>query len=157
VGRTLKEAGIPSETLERFKKLWEVRAEVVAGATDKSKYKSEMAAFAWWFSSKKFDNDWCFSQYLASLEIGEKAHHDHIVMERLSELVSVYPLSTIQVLAKLLLEGERASWTILGSKDEIRSILTHVLQGSNEDAKKEARELINRLVSRGYPEFRDLL
>jgi hypothetical protein len=159
VGRSLKdeEGKIEIKILERFKILWESRIAKAEAAANKEEFGGEMAAFGWWFALGKFDIKWSCEQYLRALEIGKKDQSDHMVVERLLELVKTLPVESIKILGKILLNREGHNWIIIGNKDEISQIIKCALFSPESEAQKEARELVNRLAARGYSEFSGLL
>ncbi len=158
VGRSLQSDKEPNppDILERLKKLWESRVAAAENSSDKTIFNEEMAAFGWWFSSAKFDEGWSAQQYLKALKMSSKIRSDHFVAERLKELVKTFPEETIKILSPLALSDE-PGWMVFGNREEIASILTTALKSGNSVAVKEATELINRLVSKGYKDFTDLL
>lgn len=157
IGRSLRsEQELNEEILQRFKDLWESRLSVINSASDKSNYEEEASAFGWWFASGRFDNQWSFDQYLQALEIGRKQQSDYFVVERLVKLVEVEPTKTVQVLSKITL-ADQPGWVVMGHRDEINNILSSALRSKKEVARNEARDLVNRLIARGYTEFSGLL
>jgi len=159
VGRSLKdeEGKIEIKILERFKILWESRIVKAEAATNKDEFENEMAAFGWWFALGKFDIVWSCEQYLRALEIGKKDQSDHMVVERLLELVKSIPVESIKILSKILLSRDKHNWIIVGNKDEISQILICALSAPEAEAGVEAKSLINRLSARGYSDFSQLL
>ncbi|MDD5750325.1 MAG: hypothetical protein PHU56_01580 [Candidatus Pacebacteria bacterium] len=158
IGRSLRSEnqGLDKEILERFKALWNNRLSVIKSATDTGNYEEEASAFGWWFASGRFDDQWSFEQYLQALEIGRKQQSDYFVLERLTELVKTSPTKTVQILSKISL-ADQPGWAVMGHRDEINNILSSALQSQEETAHSEAKELINRLIARGYTEFSNLL
>lgn len=158
VGRSLKSdnADIDPRILERSKVLWESRIAVAKKAQNQSIYENEMSAFGWWFASGKFDEKWSSDQYLDALEIGKKTQTDYFVAEHLVELVKILPLESVKILSKMVLV-DKPGWIVLGNKNEVKAILSTALNAPEQTAQEEARNLINRLVARGYIEFNDLL
>ncbi len=156
VGQALKqtEGHIPVETRDRLKQLWEQRLAAAKKAQRPSDFEKEIAAFGWWFVSGKFDTEWVIAQLAEALQIVGKAEPDHMVVEKLAEIVETYPLEAVKFL-KVIVEGDREGWGIYGWREYARNILTVALQDVN--AKQKAEDLIQYLGSRGYLEFRDLL
>jgi len=156
VGRAFKqtEGDIPAETLDRLKQLWERRLAAAKKAQRPSDFEKEIAAFGWWFVSGKFDAEWVIAQLAEALQIVGKAEPDHMVVEKLAEIVETYPLEAVKSL-KVIVEGDREGWGIYGWREYARNILRVALQ--DVTAKQKAEDLIQYLGSRGYLEFRDLL
>jgi len=147
---------VPPETIKRLMTLWESRLKAAEASSDKSQYEREMSAFGWWFASNKFDHAWVSDQYLRALNIGIKTQSDYYVTKQLVRLVPIIPIKTIEILEKLI-ETQQKDWVIFGNKTEIRKILSLSLRSPDPEARKKSEELINRIVSKGYTEFEDLL
>jgi hypothetical protein len=158
IGHTLCETTefLPDETLARFKALWEWRIESARRAESADSYAKELAAFAWWFYSKKFDDAWAISQLKEALELGGQMGIALHVAKRLAELSAEMPKQAVECL-NLLLRADRAEETIHAWLDHAREILATCLASGDKEAKEIAGSLINYLSSNGHLEFRDLL
>ena len=58
---------------------------------------------------------------------------------------------------RLMIEGDKEGWGILGWREHARTILRTIIQSANAGARQAAVDLVHRLGARGYREFRDLL
>ena len=145
---------ISAEVLDRLKRLWERRLAVAKQAQSPSDFEEEIAAFGWWFVSGKFDTEWVIEQLVEALQIVGKAEPDHMVVEKLAEIVENYPLEAVESL-RMLFESDRDGWFILGCRRYARNILEVALQ--DVTVRQKAERLIHYLGRRGYLEFRDLL
>jgi hypothetical protein len=125
-------------------------------AKNKKPYQKEMSTFGWWFASGKFDEDWSIREFLRSLDIYSKTNVYQLVIERLIELAESRPTSVIQILEKLLQCGE-LYWILTGKENNIRTIMTLALSSLEVEARKAARDLINRMIAWGYSNYSDLL
>jgi hypothetical protein len=156
-GRHLNsEEDIKLDQLERLKTLWESRILTARTSLNKSIYEKEMAAFGWWFASGKFDNEWSYNQYIEALDIGRETIADHLVVQRLIELVEDMPNKVILILSKLILL-EKTNWFVFTYKDRINIILYNAIGKSDIETREATRSLINRLVARGFMDFGNLL
>ncbi|MBX6764609.1 MAG: hypothetical protein IRY88_13155 [Rubrobacteraceae bacterium] len=155
-GRALKQTkeDIPAAVMNRLKELWERRLAAAKKAQRPSDFEKEIAAFGWWFVSGKFDAEWVIMQLVEALQIVGKAEPDHMVVEKLAEIVETYPLEAVKSL-KVIVEGDREGWGIYGWREYVSEILRVTLQ--DVTAKEKAEDLIQYLGSRGYFEFRNLL
>jgi len=143
---------VPIDILKRFQKLWE---SCLAKAMESPEsHINEISAFGWWFVSRKFDSNWSISQLAKALELIPKISPDDMVLEHLASFVETYPVESVKCLRKIV-EGDREGWIIDTGSEHIRHILKISLQC--EDVKKEAKELVHYLGSRGFLEFKDLL
>ena len=145
---------IPEETLDRLKRLWERRLAAAKQAQRASDFEEEIAAFGWWFVSGKFDTEWVIEQLVEALQIVGKAEPDHMVVEKLAEIVENYPLEAVESL-RMIFKSDHEGWFILGCRRYARNILEVALQ--DVAVRQKAERLIHYLGSRGYLEFRDLL
>ncbi|MFA6097442.1 MAG: hypothetical protein WC788_07495 [Candidatus Paceibacterota bacterium] len=159
VGRSLEDEknDLNDDILERMKRLWESRIAVAKSAPNKADYKNEMSAFGWWFASGRFDDKWSSDQYFEALDIGKKTQSYYFVFQRLVELAKTLPIEAVKILSKIVLAEQPGGWIVLGNKEEVNTILSIALQAPDNNTHEEAKILINRLVSRGYTEFNDLL
>lgn len=156
VGRSLArtEGEIPEEILDRLKQLWEKRLAITKTAQHHSVFEKELAAFGWWFVSKKFDTGWTIAQLSKSLRLARKVKPAHMVLEHLASTVHTHPQESIECL-RMIAEDDRKGRHIYASRDNLREILSAALR--HPTAADEARQVINYLGSRGFLEFRDLL
>jgi hypothetical protein len=146
----------PPEIITRFKLLWENRLLVVSKADDKKPYIEELKAFGWLFVSGVYDNEWCLDQLDKVLPITGEIDYDHGVVERLGLLSDKYPLRVVQLMGSLF-EGEKKGWGMALWKDDTEIILSKALSSNDLDANQAAVDLINRLASRGYTDYKTLL
>ncbi len=158
IGRGLwKTAGnISPEILDRVKHLWATRLEAVRAAGTASPESGEVTSFGWWFVSGRFDAEWAIDQLLEALKIGSRIEPDHLVVERLAQLSGEMPIRTVECL-RMIVEGDRDGWGILGWRDHARTILGTAIHSADLTARDRTIDLVHRLGSRGYFEFRDLL
>lgn len=147
----MNEDGLTDSVTARLSALFERRLAAVAGGTDGE----ELRGFAWWFASGKFDDEWSLTQLQALLNAGGRVHPDHIVADRLAALRGNHLVEAVRTL-ELLIEGGTRQWFVLGARDEIIAILADALAAGGE-AENRARDIVNRLVARGYRDFENLL
>lgn len=139
---------VPSEILERLKKLWQYNIE---------SSEIEFTSFGWWFGSRKFDENWAIEKLKEVLKITGKVETDNLVVKYLGELASKMPLITVECL-ELIIKGDKEEWRINFWKDEAKEILKTVLTSDDSGAQENAKSLVHYLGSLGYiEEFRELL
>jgi hypothetical protein len=141
----------------RLRALFDARLEA-AKTGDPAKHETELAAFGWWFESEKFDVNWSVNALLKVLTLIGKVEVGHLVVERLAELSAQMPEECAKCIS-LLCDGLTGSdiFEIQGWEKHQRTILNNAIQSGNPTAKNEAIALINRLASRGYSGFADLI
>lgn len=158
VGRGLIQTDIDlsEDHIRRLKILWETRRGVAESSTDKEKFKGEMSAFGWWFSSDIFEARWVTEEYLRALNIGSDIHSDYYVARRLVRIAESLPIEALKVLEKLI-EVQPQGWLVFGNKEEIKKVLSIALHAPEAEAVAAAKAVIGRLLSRGYSDFGDLI
>ena len=158
VGRALRatEEEVPSEIIVRLQELCRWRLETARTAESVASHIEELSAFGWWFISAKFDDGWAMSQLREVLELSGWAEPDHLVVERLAELVTEMPYLAVRCLT-LMAENDRPRWYFHGWKQAPRTILAAAIDGSGQAAREAAIDEVHRLGARGYLGFRNLL
>jgi hypothetical protein len=149
------QAELPPEVNDRLRALFDARLEA-AKKGDASKHETELAAFGWWFESAKLDVNWSMKALLEVLTLIGKVAVAHLVVERLAHLSSQMPEECAKCIS-LLSDRLGDIFEIYGWEKHQRIILSNAIQSGNPTAKKEAIALINRLASRGYSGFADLV
>jgi hypothetical protein len=149
------QAELPPKVNDRLRALFDARLEA-AKKGDAAKHETELAAFGWWFESAHFEVNWSMNTLLEVLSLIGKIEVAHLVVERLAHLSSQMPDECVNCIGFL---SDRLGdiFEIYGWEKHQRTILNNAIQSGNPTAKKEAIALINRLASRGYAGFADLI
>jgi len=142
------------EVLTRLRTLWEVRLGSLPEAVPDNRTR-ELGAFAELFASGKFDKQWALEQLSEVVSLEGQVDLDRDVMQYLASCALDMPLLTVRCLEGLI-ERTREDWRIFMRRETVREILAAAIQSTNIDAQREAKELANRLVARGYSDFHDL-
>jgi hypothetical protein len=148
--------GIPPDTLDRVKDLFESRLSAAENATDKGFYRPELAAFSWCFASDKFDPNWKMNILLRVLRTTGRAEVPHLVVEELAKLSKTTPGECVECLS-LLTAGLEDVFEIYGWEVQARTVLTEAISSGAPTTKAVAVATINRLASRGFTNFTDLV
>jgi len=148
---------LPPVVSDRLRALFDARLEA-ARKGDSANHENELAAFGWWFESGQFDVNWSMTTLLEVLSLIGKVEVAHLVVERLANLSAQMP-EECALCISLLCDGLSDSnvFEIYGWEKHQRTILSNAIQSSNPTARKEAIGLINRLASRGYAGFANLI
>ena len=156
LGQFLDEDGeLSEEKLTRLKALWESRLKSAAtDATGKSG--AEFHGCGYWVASRKIGAEWELEQLAAIIRLQGVVKPDHVVVDYLKDQSAAAPLKTVTCLS-LLVDSDRENWTVMSWIDSARSILKNALNSDDSAANQAATVLINRLASRGYLQFKDLL
>lgn len=157
IGRNLKNApDISSDIKTRLKKLWERRLKAVKNMKKNKDNLQELAGFSWWFASDKYNDKWLLDQLIVLLKLGSNIEGDHLVMEKLVQVVQQYPLEAIQV-TKLMIDTDKKGWGVLSWKEELQEVIKTASSSTNKRAISLAQEFVNRLAAKGYLEFKSLV
>lgn len=119
-------------------------------------FRSEMGAVGWFFALLKFGGAWALTQLRRSLEISGHADPDREVVECLAALAPEHPLTTVECLG-MMADGDKEGWRIQYWGNLVWIILSAALRSDDVAAQEYAVALINRLGSRGFLEYQDLL
>ena len=157
VGRWLQNEkdDVNEEVIQRLQCLWESRLRIAVGANEKSPYKKELAAFGWWFASGRFDDNWAIERLIESIRVGGSIDDKSAVVERLATLAPIMPYPVSRAL-RLIVEGSDYL-RVYSFLDEAKKSLSTLLASDNEEAIHQARRTIDRLLSLGHRDCRDLL
>ncbi|MDK2899422.1 MAG: hypothetical protein PWQ10_609 [Patescibacteria group bacterium] len=145
---------ITDEALTRLKDLWEY---LIATVKEDNSKKEALEDFGTWFASGQFDDNWSLDQLLAALKIAGSVDLDFAVLERLEKLVSNHPVKAIGIVDAMVDGATRDRWAIGSWRDNAVSILKTAYQSDDDTVKQMVRELANKLVKKGYEEYRDVL
>jgi hypothetical protein len=149
VGRMLHETAPSPAVLTRLRLLWSKRVSV--GPPD------ELAAFGWWFSSGRFDDDWALAQLGTVVEATALPVASEKVAARLAILAPQHLSRTLAILASLL-KANTQGWGLFGWRGPAKSIVAAGINSPDSDHRRLAIEIAGRFCSPsyGYLEFRDL-
>jgi hypothetical protein len=145
---------ISLSVLQRITHFWEWRSLQIIkkGVT---KHNHELAAFGWWFISKKFDDLWSIDHLKKVLVINAgKIDFEHEVVKQLAKLMPKMPREVLECLS-IIVKCNKTAWQIYHWKDDAIFILNSALK--IEDLNEEARAIIDHLCASGYFEFNKLL
>lgn len=151
------QAALTPEANHRLRALFEARINA-AKTGDTAQHSTELGAFGWWFESAQFDEKWSMTSLLEVLSLIGKVEVPHLVVERLAELSARMPEECAKCISLLCagLSGDDL-FEIQGWEKHQRTIINNTIQSGNPRAKEQAIALINRLASRGYTAFADLI
>jgi hypothetical protein len=148
---------VDTDLLERLQKLWEWRISEVRNALPTDSQSSDLKWFRWWFASRKFNSNWAIAQLMEVLRLAKQIDFDKDVLHHLVTLASSMPLATVECLGLMADSIQGDKWFLSSDQDYSRAILSTALQSGDEETRKAAKELINRLLARNYADLRDLL
>jgi hypothetical protein len=146
----------PPEAYAHLQELFGRRLAAAKAASSPDSFQQEFGNFGHWFTSEKFDEHWSVDMLVAALQIAKKAEPDMSIVKRLADLCPRYPVECVAAL-RLLIEGDREAWFLLGVENDARRVLKDALDSNDADGVKAARRLIEDLIAKGQFGFRELL
>jgi hypothetical protein len=158
LGRSLKDVKDDSwaAPLERLMALWDWRVASAERGVDRTTFAPEMEAFGWWLLSDKIPGEWAIRNLHRALLLTSRVDLDHPVMERVAALSRDFPREAIEV-AQLMIAGDHQGWGVYSWRGDLRTIVAAAHDSDNPNSREGARDVVNELVVRGYPEFRELI
>ena len=118
--------------------------------------KDELIDFGYWFYCKKFDDEWAIKSLKNIMAITKNIEPEYKVVNRLAELSKIYSLEALECLS-LIVNNLKEVWDIEGWKEDARTILSNGLKNEKHRIQGLAFDLVNKIGSLGYIDFRDLL
>ena len=144
---------VPQEVLTRLQTLFQRR--FAAAGADAASFKKELAAYGWWFASRKFPAKWALATLLRVLENARMIDPEHLVVEKLAELARAFPALVMDCFAALVAaEGERWRLSVWG--EHARTILAIARSSEDPRVVDLARTVADDLGRRGFIDLRDL-
>jgi len=152
IGRALASTpDTPQRVSNRLQRLWEKRLSQASDAD-----REEVAAFGWWFVSKAFDDKWLITNLREALKRVGKTEPAHMVVERLAQIATSFPLAAVECLGYMV-RGDEEGWGLHMWRDSAKAILTTALASDSLEAREAAQALTHELGARGRWEYRDVL
>lgn len=158
IGRAFYQTGetTPPEIIERCQHLWEWRVSVAQSAKQITPYEYELAAFGWWFRTDICPPEWGLHQLETVLALVGHVELNYAVVERLAQIVELYPDQVVRCL-EILVKGDTMMWTTSTWNKAVRSILTSALQHKADETQMRVRNIISWLALHDMTDFLDLL
>jgi hypothetical protein len=158
IGRALARESkpVPPLILERLTRLWAARVAAMRTAAKPHEDSRELEAIGSWFTSGAFDDTWVLAELEGVLERTGRVDPHHEVINRLAERSRAKPRAAA-VCVRLMVQGDRDAWIVLGSSEQIREIAGRALKSEDQETRAAGVHLVNVLVAQGHPEFKELL
>lgn len=123
----------------------------------KNEEKEELKEFGWWFVNSPFEKKWNIEKLHEVLRITDgEIKWAHEVIEKLKKYVKFAPLLVAKSLF-LIVKGNRKNWEVYYKREELKKIISALLESKSKKVDKEVKKLINKLVEKGFLEFKELL
>lgn len=148
-----KEADNKKNELNKLAALW---LEVVE-LTRRNPSKTEaLEEFGTWFASGKFDPKWSLEQLSYSASKAKQIHLDFAALERMETLAKKFPEESLKALGAMI-DGASERWAIDSWGSHTKAIIRIAYSSSDNIIKENAKALANKLVAKGYLEYRELI
>jgi hypothetical protein len=158
VGRSLggDPSDVPNEVRVRLERFWVWRIAQAERTGEQDKNGEELASFGRWFASSVFEDEWALERFRETLRLSDRLRPSHLELGRLAALAEARPREAVECL-RLMIDRDQDGMLLLGGRDESKAILAAGIASNDSQARNQAVELINRLISRGHLGFRELL
>jgi len=160
IGRSLHGAEeLHAEVSERLFSLLDWRESVIeriSASPDRRREAAELRQFGWWCESPLLPAERTLGHLKKVLLLAGAVEPDHVVAESLVAWSREHPLMVADSL-KLLIEGAEEEWAVASWREEANAILQVLFKSSDERVLARARAIVQSLLERGLPEFRELL
>lgn len=148
---------VSPELLKRLQRFWEWRISTILSLPATTTYASELKTFGSWFACGKFGSQWAIAQLMEVLRLAKNVDDKRKVRRRLVALAPSMPLEAVKCLDLMAEERQGKDWFFTDDQEDSRAIVSAALQLGDEETRKAAKELINRLFARNYADLRGLL
>jgi hypothetical protein len=133
------------DVVDRLTRLWEWWA---ARVEAEGRFE-DLGVFAWWFASGLFPWDRGFAELRRIAELDVSIEAAHAAVERMAELVSIYPVEVGRTLDLLLARTSRDEEYVV-AREAVRTIVSALTQHPNADAADLGQAIRSRLIGRGH-------
>jgi hypothetical protein len=154
IGRMIGVSGTNDDHISRMMLLWEKRLAFV----DKSNSENvkELFPFVFWLTSDRLDVDWAFKQIFALLNISDNAIGNvYELLIYLRSKIEHNTYDTLRCLERVLLYDGNLVEVDFHS-DGIYSMLKHGCESEDTEIINLSKDIVNKLGSKGFQQFRDL-
>ncbi|MDR3571877.1 MAG: winged helix DNA-binding protein [Candidatus Pacebacteria bacterium] len=151
VSRDNVTSGDKMPRMELLQKFWDWRLE-------NSDAPSELREFGWWTKLDKFDNEWMLERLLKTVEKTKgDINGEFIVMNSLKALAAEYPLLCGKILRHIFTSSNRRDRYAFLHTGELKDALIDILESSDEEAQKAAKDIVDYLLKLGFEDLRTLV
>ncbi|HEY1085264.1 MAG TPA: hypothetical protein VGE34_00875 [Candidatus Saccharimonadales bacterium] len=139
--------------IKKLSELWEA----IVDLTKKDDSKLEaLEEFGTWFASGKFDPKWSLEQLTYVSSKAGKIHLDFAALEYMEKLVERYPMESLKALSAMV-DGAKERWAVSSWNKNATAIIKNAYTSSDDTVKQLAIDLANKLVAKGYTEYRNVV
>lgn len=153
VGRSVAQAegAIPPEIHDRLVRFWKWRVAVAIGPDGKG-HRAELAEFAWWFDSEKFEDAWAIRQMVLALELSHSVADQSLWMKRFAALADRFTADAVRGL-ELTVQAAQERGESFWEDEEALAIFQVVAKISQPNILERARRAQNILLGMGKSQY----
>lgn len=141
------------EHIEKLIKLWD--GVVGLAKADNTKIEA-LEEFGTWFASGKFDPKWSLEQLTYAASKAGNINLDFAALEYMEKITDQYPAESIKALSAMV-DGTRERWSVASWSSNATAIIQSAYKSGDDSVKQLAKDLANKLVAKGYTEYRNVL
>lgn len=139
--------------IKKLIELWDAIVELTKN--DPAKLEA-LEEFGTWFASGKFDPNWSLGQLTYAASKAGNINLDFAALEYLEAIAEQYPAEAIKALSAMV-DGTRDRWSVSSWSKNTTAIIKTVYSSDDSTIKQLALDLANKLVAKGYTEYRDIV
>jgi len=148
-----KDTDVSPEQLTKLQQLWE--AIVEQSKVDLSKA-TALEEFGGWFASGRFDPEWALNHLAYAASHSDNINLDFAALEYLELIAEDYPELSLKALSSMV-DGARERWAVSTWSENATNIIRNAYVANIGKSKELATALANKLVAKGYNEYRYVL
>ena len=148
-----KESDTDMNELDKLVKLWAAVVDITR--SDPSKVEA-LEEFGTWFASGKFDAKWSLEQLTYSASRAKQIHLDFAALERMETLAKDHPKESLAALSAMV-DGAKERWAIDSWSSHAKVVIQSANDSSDTSIKESVKKLVDKLVAKGYLEYRDII
>lgn len=141
------------DELKKLIKLWDA---IVKRTQEDTTKVEALEEFGTWFASGKFDPKWSLEQLAYSASKAGEIHLDFAALEYMETLAEKYPTESLKALSAMV-DGTKERWSVSSWSKNATAIIQTAYNSSDNSVKRLATALANKLVAKGYTEYRNII
>lgn len=148
-----KGAEIEEAEITKLIALWEAIVDISQEDTTKI---IALEEFGTWFASGKFDANWSLEQLFYAASKAKNIFLDYAALEYLETLAPEHPDGALKALSAMV-DNTRERWAISSWSKNAISVLRIAYNSSDDNTRQASIDLANKLVAKGYTEYREVI
>jgi uncharacterized protein YbaA (DUF1428 family) len=145
-----------TENEEHIKKLIELWGKIVELTKNDNTKLEALEEFGTWFASGKFDPKWSLEQLTYAASKAGNINLDFAALEYMEKIAGQYPSESIKALSAMV-DGTKERWSVSSWSSNATAIIQAAYNYDDDSIKQSAKDLANKLVAKGYTEYRNII